>query len=628
MAASIPATAYNGWVNSLWGLCMLRLLVYEILPYVKESASLSPSGVVAWLISSRVALMTVLLGVGFVVFEKSRHLYIWMGGLLLLLCSMVSFLVKREQLGGIFAKIQHRRSDTLLSDSEVTEIRPEYRESMKDFRYLLDGTKKRILEYYQRCGRPKDQTITKYAMPDEILRELGSLCTNNRNESGHSNDECLRIIDTVFEYSVKNLSPYYLDKLGQSTDPIGQVAELVTAVVNNNAHVYHAAPVASVMERECIRFLGRAFFGTTHGEDVDGVLAPGGSAANTIALLAARHAAFPHVREEGWKPGDKPVCYAPEQAHYSIARAVVLAGFGLQNLRKIPGGTTRGGMDVRALERAIEKDVAEGYTPFFVVGLAGTTVLGSFDDQEAIAAIAKKHNLWHHIDACWGGFLNWADKDKKQNLFKGVENADSLSFNPHKGWGVPQQCAAILTNGRRKNALKAANRSGAEYLFVDSPTAEYDIGDKSLQCGRRTDGIKLYLTLKKHGIDGLRRIANNSLDLAGYATHRIREHPGFELVHEPMGTNVCFWYVPPYYREHPAEWTDTAKRRVHKQLYVAQQKDGACLVCVTPLGDNVPDFLRLVLKSDKIHASDMDFLLDELDRLGRDIDPRILGCAA
>jgi len=542
-----------------------------------------------------------------------------------LLGAISSLLLNIKGHGGIFAERQ-RISETdvrslgedyvsSLSESELLEIRPEYRESMKDFRYLLDGTKKRTLEYYKQCGTPKDQTITKYAMPEDILRELGSI-----TKKGQSNDECLRIIDTVFEYSVKNLSPYYLDKLGQSTDPIGQVAELVTAVVNNNAHVYHAAPVASVMERECIKIIGRAF--GFEDNSIDGVLAPGGSAANIIALLAARHRAFPHVREEGWKPGDKPVCYAPEQAHYSIARAVVLAGFGLQNLRKIPGGTTRGGMDVRALEEAIEKDIADGYTPFFVVGLSGTTVLGSFDDQEAIAAIAKKHNIWHHIDACWGGFLNWADDDKKGSLFRGVEKADSISFNPHKGWGVPQQCAAIITNGNT-NALRAANQSGAEYLFVDSPTAEYDIGDKSLQCGRRTDGIKLYLTLKKHGLDGLRKIANNSLDLAGYVIDRIREHPGFEMVHEPMGTNVCFWFIPPYYRDHPAEWTDEAKRLVHKHLYVAQQKHGACLICVTPL-DSVPEFLRLVLKSGKIDESDMDFLLDEIDRLGREMNPRTL----
>jgi len=585
----------------------------------------------------------VLFGLGFVFLENIQPAY-FLIGCIVILCANSYLLINIRGHGGDVHKpsipgsfiapsfntgdvqkpsIPGSANATSVNTGSDLKIRPAYRESMKDFEHLIDGTKKITLDYYKKCGTPSEHTtITKYAMPEDILRELGTI-----EESGNSNDECLRIINKVFEYSVKNLSPYYLDKLGQSTDPIGQVAELVTAVVNNNAHVYHAAPVGSIMERESIKIIGKAF-GFAE-ENIDGILCPGGSAANMIALLAARHRTFPHVRQEGWKPEDKPVCYAPEQAHYSITRAVVVAGFGLQNIRQIPGGTTTGGMDTDALERAIANDLKNGYTPFFIVGLSGTTVLGSFDDQAAIAAIAKKYNIWHHIDACWGGFLNWADDSKKGNMFRGVEKADSIAFNPHKGWGVPQQCASVITNGH-KNALLAANKSGAEYLFVDSPTAEYDIGDKSLQCGRRTDGIKLYLTLKKHGIEGLRKIANTSLDLSKYVTNQLNAHPNFKMVHEPMGTNVCFWYIPPYYKANPAEWTDDAKIAVHNYMYTAQQKHGACLICVTPLnfvnGDsrNIPDFLRLVLKSSKIDTFDMDFLLKELHRLGKEITPLTL----
>ena len=164
---------------------------------------------------------------------------------------------------------------------------------MEDFEQLLDGTKEKALDYYKLCGDPKNISITKYAMPEDIIKELGPIV----NESA-DNEECLRNIQTVFDYSVKNLSPYYLDKLGQSSDPIGQVAELVTGIVNNNAHVYHAAPVGSVMEREAIKIIGKGF-GFAE-ENIDGILVPGGSAANMITFLAARHKHFPHVRNKGW----------------------------------------------------------------------------------------------------------------------------------------------------------------------------------------------------------------------------------------------------------------------------------------------------------------------------------------
>jgi len=83
----------------------------------------------------------------------------------------------------------------------------------------------------------------------------------------------------------------------------------------------------------------------------------------------------------------------------------------------------------------IEEDIAAGKKPFFVNAMGGSTVLGSFDDFVAISAICKKHNIWFHVDGCWAGSLAWGEKSK--HLFKGVELADSVSINPHKGFGVP-----------------------------------------------------------------------------------------------------------------------------------------------------------------------------------------------
>lgn len=135
------------------------------------------------------------------------------------------------------------------------------------------------------------------------------------------------------------------------------------------------------------------------------------------------------------------------------------------------------------------------------------------------------------------------------------------------------------------------------------------------------------MSLKKHGLDGIREIANNSLEQTAYVTNALKANPDkFELVTtDPMGTNICFWYVPPYYRENPEEWTFEAKSEVHKYLYTAQQKHGKILICQTPLEvEGLPNFLRLVLKSPHLNNDDMDFLLYEVERLGKHITPEVL----
>lgn len=109
-------------------------------------------------------------------------------------------------------------------------------------------------------------------------------------------------------------------------------------------------------------------------------------------------------------------------------------------------------MDTYALEQMIIEDKELGNNPFFVNCMAGSTVLGSFDKQHEIADICKKHGQWHHIDGCWGGFLAWSDKHRK-NLFAGTERADSITINCHKGQGMPNQATMLITN-KKGNILK------------------------------------------------------------------------------------------------------------------------------------------------------------------------------
>lgn len=179
-----------------------------------------------------------------------------------------------------------------------------------------------VLNYYDTCGRPKTTNISKFTMPKDIIAKLGEI-----GDAPGTNDECLDVIETTFEYSMKTLHPLFMDKLYASSDPIGQVAELVIAVLNTNVHVYHVSPVFSVMEVECLRILGMQF--GFKEDKIDGTLNPGGTMSNMMALLAARHETFPHVRTAGWKAEDRPIAFTAAQSHYSINRGAMVSGMGM-----------------------------------------------------------------------------------------------------------------------------------------------------------------------------------------------------------------------------------------------------------------------------------------------------------
>jgi glutamate/tyrosine decarboxylase-like PLP-dependent enzyme len=134
-------------------------------------------------------------------------------------------------------------------------------------------------------------------------------------------------IKTTFKYSLKTMHPFFNDKLYCGSDPVGQIAEFIVAVLNTGTHVYHVSPVFSVMEVECVKFFGKSF--GYDPETVDGTFNPGGSMSNIMSTLCARHEHFPHVRMEGWRQQDRPIAFTPHQSHYSIARAAMLCGMGM-----------------------------------------------------------------------------------------------------------------------------------------------------------------------------------------------------------------------------------------------------------------------------------------------------------
>ena len=237
------------------------------------------------------------------------------------------------------------------------------------------------------------------------------------------------------------------------------------------------------------------------GENSDGAFAAGGSMTNFKSMLMARDAFNSKIKNEGLQ--QNLTVYTSAESHYSISKNAAFAGIGRDNVRFIPTDKF-GVMDMVLLEAKIQEDVDNGFHPILVNTTAGTTVLGAFDNFEEAAKICEKFNIWLHIDGAYCGSVLFSEKYK--HLIKGVEKADSFSFNAHKMIGTPLTCSIIVVNDKKH--LHESFSHDASYLY-QTDHDEFNLGKTSLQCGRRNDALKFWTLWKSVGTRGLEKIVDN-----------------------------------------------------------------------------------------------------------------------
>ncbi|XP_073939569.1 cysteine sulfinic acid decarboxylase isoform X7 [Castor canadensis] len=305
------------------------------------------------------------------------------------------------------------------------------------------------------------------------------------------------------------------------------------------------------------------------------------------------------------------------QCHYSINKGAAFLGLGTDSVRVVKADE-RGKMIPEDLERQISLAEAEGSVPFLVSATSGTTVLGAFDPLDAIADVCQRHGMWFHVDAAWGGSVLLSQTHK--HLLDGIQRADSVAWNPHKLLAAGLQCSALLLRDT-SNLLKRCHGFQASYLFQQDKFYDVtlDTGDKVVQCGRRVDCLKLWLMWKAQGGQGLERRIDQAFALTRYLVEEIKTREGFELVMEPEFVNVCFWFVPPSLRG-KQERPDYKERlsQVAPMLKERMVKEGSMMIGYQPHGPRA-NFFRVIVANPTLTRADMDFLLNELERLGQDL---------
>ncbi|XP_030015110.1 acidic amino acid decarboxylase GADL1 [Sphaeramia orbicularis] len=445
----------------------------------------------------------------------------------------------------------------------------------------------------------------------EDLKELLDL---QLTDEGESDTRILERCRDAIRYSVKTTHPRFFNQLYAGMEPYSMVASFIIEALKPSLYTYEVSPVFTLVEDAVLRKM-REVIGWKEGGD--GIFNAGGSLSNMYAVNLARYHHCPDVKELGLSAVPRLVLFTSQECHYSISKAAAFLGIGTKNVYVVPSDN-RGKMIPTALEELIQTAKSEGAVPFMVNATAGTTVLGAFDPIEEIADICEKHNLWLHVDACWGGAALMSAKHK--HLLKGVHRANSVAWNPHKMLMACLQCCAFLVRDKT-GLLQRCYSARASYLFQQDKfyDVSYDTGDKSVQCSRKPDAFKFWLMWKALGSKELEQRVDRAFAMAKYLAQEVKKREGFRLLMEPEYANVCFWYIPPSLRDLP----DSTElwEKIHKVAPVVKErmmKKGSMMVGYQPHGDKA-NFFRMIIISPQVSRQDMDFVLDEIDRLGRDL---------
>jgi L-2,4-diaminobutyrate decarboxylase len=358
--------------------------------------------------------------------------------------------------------------------------------------------------------------------------------------------------DAVIGWSIRLQHPMYMGHQVCPPLPAAALAEPVVSALNQSQAIWDMSPGTTMVELSLLRwFAGLASWdpGVARGTFVSG-----GSAANLTALLAARAERFP----DSWRAGTPPglVLLAGEQAHYSVARAAGILGMGTDAVIAIPSDE-EGRTSPAAAAGTLARLAAEDRPVLALVATAGSTATGSHDDLRALAHVAADAGAWLHVDGAHGASALLSARHRGR--MDGIEAADSLSWDPHKMMYQPLSAAVLLV--RRGAALERAFSQDAGYLF--QPSREDggrppDLGAWTLQCSRRADALRLWLTLRLHGTRILEALYDRAADLAAALWDKLDGAPDFEPLHRPHSNILCFRHVPG--REEDAGWQDRLRR--------------------------------------------------------------------
>jgi glutamate decarboxylase len=398
-------------------------------------------------------------------------------------------------------------------------------------------------------------------------------------------------------------------RLYTQPDEIAVAGACIALFGNNSGGTYKSNPVGLIIAQRVFDFFVENVIKYTKGEAID---TSGGMAANIMAIHIARFAFNKKVKSEGNKDL-KFALITSDQSHYSLDGAVNIAGLGTNNVHYLQTDSV-GAMRLDHLEETLAFYTERNY--FIVVGSTlGTTVLGSMDDVNTISDICIRYDVWHHVDASWGGPIaisNYAD------AAVGLHKADSVTMDTHKGFKATISCGLFIT--KHIGLLAEANYSpdAKKYLYPNNDIDTLDNGIRGLECGKPDRTLPFGMMLLAYGISGLSKTINKDLERAQNFTSLVRNCADLTLMHEPQYLNVCIQVVSPLKEISHSEFT------LMVQEYLLNQEYPKIMIELCKDSKSDTYVLRCILSNPLMDSEAMHMIIAEIIAAKKEVEKKIL----
>ena len=438
-------------------------------------------------------------------------------------------------------------------------------------------------------------------VPAEVAERLTSSAPLTPSEP---HDVYAEVRRDIMPFAMNTTHPRFWAWYMGSSTVLAALADLLAATMNPNlGGGNHVAPL---VEKQVIDWI-RAMVGFPVA--ASGLLTSGASMANFSALTVARNSACGFdVRRQGVLAAPGPLtAYASTEIHSCNQKAIETLGLGSDGLRRIPVGADYR-IDLAALRERVAADRAEGRVPFCVIATAGTINTGAIDDLNAIADFCQQEGLWFHVDGAIGAVAVLADNVRDQ--LAGMERADSIALDLHKWMHIPFEAGCVIV--RDAAAHRDAFALVPEYLQREADGRGMASGslwfsDYGLQLTRQFRALKVWMSIKEHGLERFGRMIARNVEQARYLGARISASDLLELT-APIGLDiVCFRY-------NPGGLDTEALNRLNQQLLVELQESGIAAPSYTTLDGAW--CLRVAISNHRSRFEDFDVLVEAVLRIG------------
>ena len=410
----------------------------------------------------------------------------------------------------------------------------------------------------------------------------------------------------LFDHSLFNAHPRFWGYVTSSAAPIGTLGDLLASAVNANCGAWLLSPMASEIEAQTVRWIAEML---GYAPDCGGLFVSGGNMANIVCFLAARAAkAGPDIRSKGVE-GMRLRAYCSSETHTWIQKASDMSGLGTDSIRWI-SADDKPCIDVEALGARIREDIASGDRPFLVIGNAGTVSTGAVDPLRELAAVCREFDLWLHVDGAYGALAAVAPESR--DLFRGLDEADSIAVDPHKWLYAPLEAGCALVRDVAK--LRDAFAYHPPYYHFGVEAINYfDLGPQN---SRGFRALKVWLALQQVGLDGYAQMISDDIRISRAMYDRIAQHPELEALTQGLSITT-FRYAPSDLDRtggKTAQYLDDLNREVLTRL----QQGGEAYLSNAIVGGKYA--LRACIVNFRTTLADVEALLPLVVRLGRQAD--------